>query len=62
MISFQKEVENNEQEEAEGEFPVLFLFCYFWLCWVFVAAHGGTLVAVPRPLTAVASLVAECRL
>ena len=41
---------------------------YFWLCWVFIAAHWLSLVAVSRgcspvavhgPLIAVASLVAE---
>ena len=26
----------------------LFLFIYFWLCWVFVAARGLSLVAVSR--------------
>ena len=44
-----------------------FYFIYFWLCWVFVAACGLSLVAarggysvvVHRLLTAVASLVAE---
>ena len=25
-----------------------YLFIYFWLCWVFVAAHGLSLVAVSR--------------
>ena len=43
----------------------------FWPCWVFVAAHGLSLVAgsggsslavVCRLLVVVASLVAECRL
>ena len=47
------------------------LFIYFWLCWVFVAVHGISLVggergllfiAVRRLLIAVASLVAEHRL
>ena len=45
-----------------------YLSIYFWLCWVFVAARGLSLVAVSRGLlfvavsgllTAVASLVAE---
>ena len=49
-------------------FFFLNLFIYFWLCWVFVAAHGLSLVggergllfiAVRRLLIAVASLVAE---
>ena len=44
------------------------LFMYFWLCWVFVAAHGlslvmgsrgSSLVLVCRLLTVVASLVLE---
>ena len=54
-------------------FKILFiyLFIYFWLCWVFVAARGlfsscieqGLLfVAVCGLPTAVASLVAEHRL
>ena len=47
------------------------LFIYLWLCWVFVAARGLSLVAVSggwlfvvlrRLLIAVASLVAEHRL
>ena len=46
----------------------IILFIYFWLCWVFVAAHGLSLVVasrgyssvvVHRLLIAVASLVAE---
>ena len=39
---------------------IFFLFIYFWLHWVFVAARG--LFAVRRLLIAVASLVAEHRL
>ena len=35
------------------------LFIYFWLRWVFVAAHGLSLVAVSGLLIAVASLVVE---
>ena len=46
------------------------LFIYFWLCWVFVAAHGLSLLAesggyslvLRGLLIAVASLVAEHRL
>ena len=37
-------------------------FCfviYFWLQWVFVAAHGLSLLAASRLLIAVASVVAE---
>ena len=46
----------------------IYLFIYFWLRWVFIAAGGLSLVvasggysfiAVRRLLTAVASLVAE---
>ena len=49
----------------------LFIYCYFWLRWVFVAAHrlslvvvsGGLIfVAVRRLLISVVSLVAEHRL
>ena len=57
---------------AGGFFFLKFiLFVYFWLRWVFVAAHGLSLVAVEwgllfvavdRLLIAVASLVAENRL
>ena len=52
-------------------FNFIYLFIYFWLCWVFVsvpglslvAASGGPLFIVVRgPLTVVASLVAEHRL
>ena len=51
--------------------PSLFLFIYFWLCWVLVAERGLSLVAASRChslvadlgfLTAVASLVLEHRL
>ena len=46
----------------------IILFVYFWLCWVFIAGHGLSLVAASRGcflvvmcglLTAAASLVAE---
>ena len=48
-------------------FFCFFLIYYFWLCWIFVAVHGlslvvargGYSVAVRRLLIAVASLVAE---
>ena len=36
---------------------ICFLFIYFWLRWVFVAAHRLSLVAVHRLLIAEASLV-----
>ena len=29
-----------------GELGVIYFFIYFWLCWVFIAAHGLSLVAV----------------
>ena len=47
---------------------IFFVFIYFWFHWVFVAAHGLSLVVAGRgyslvvvcgPFTAVASLVAE---
>ena len=31
-----------------------FLFTYLWLRWVFIAAHGLSLIVVPRLATAVA--------
>ena len=52
----------------KNKFIYFYLFIYFWLHWVFVAARGLSLVAVSggllfilvrRLLTAVASLVAE---
>ena len=50
-----------------GDFLKFYLFIYFWLCWIFVAAHrlslvaasGATLHCGARASTAVASLVAE---
>ena len=51
-----------------GRKSFIFLFFYFWLCWVFVTARGlfsscgeqGLLFIVARGLlTAVASLVVE---
>ena len=38
---------------------VFILFIYFWLCWVFIAARGLSLVAASGLLTAVASLAVE---
>ena len=32
---------------------------YFWLCWVFIAAHGLSPVVMLRLLTVVASFVVE---
>ena len=40
----------------------MYLFIYFWLCWVFVSVRGLSLVAASGPLTMAASLVAEHRL
>ena len=49
----------------------IYLFIYLWLCWVFVfcarafsscGKRGPLFIAVRRPLTIVASLVAEHRL
>ena len=49
----------------------LFIYFYFWLCWVFISVRGLSLVAASRgplfiavrgPLTVAASLVAEHRL
>ena len=48
----------------------IYLFIYFWLCWVFVSVRafsscskqGPLFIAVHGPLTIVASLVAEHRL
>ena len=42
----------------KNKFIYLFII-YFWLHWVFVAAHGLSLVAVRGLLIAVAFLVAE---
>ena len=41
------------------EFKVFFFFYYFWLCWVFIAARGLSVVVVSRLLIAAASLVLE---
>ena len=50
----------------------IYLFIYFWLCWVFVSVRelffsscgkqGPLFIAVRGPLTVAASLVAEHRL
>ena len=45
--------------EIINVFDKLFFFLNFWLCWVFIVAHGLPLVAVHRLLTVVAFLVAE---
>ena len=59
--------EDLEFEEIRAEIPLRHkikkkkvLFIYFWLCWVFLAASGGSsLVAVYSFLFATASLVTE---
>ena len=55
-------------ENHTGKIPQILFICYyyfkyiyFWLCWVFVAVCGLSLVVVSRLLIAVASLVAEHR-
>ena len=40
----------------------IYLFTYVWLCWVFAAAHGLSLVVMHGILTEVTSLVAEHKL
>ena len=40
----------------------LFLFVYFWLCWVFAAMQGLSLVAAHTRLLVVTSLVVAGRL
>ena len=37
----------------------IYLFIIFWLCWVFIAVRGLSLVAVHGFLIVVASLVVE---
>ena len=43
-------------------FKTAYLLVYFWLCWVFIAACGLSLVAVHGLLSVVASLIVEHRL
>ena len=38
---------------------LFYFICYFWLCWVFVAARGLSLVAARGLLVVVSSPVAE---
>ena len=40
---------------------IYLIYLSFWLCWVFVAARGLSLVAVSGLLIVVASLVVEHR-
>ena len=37
-----------------------FLFIYFWLCWVFVAAHGPSLVAASRGYSSCGVQASHC--
>ena len=39
-----------------------FITLFFWLCWVFIAVHGLSVVVLSRLLIAVVSLVAEHKL
>ena len=55
--------EHKKHEDTFFFFNLFILLIYFWLRWVFVAAHGLSLVAVSGGLLiAVTSLVAEHRL
>ena len=49
------------QEGTDSVQPFFKCFVYFWLHWVFVAAHGLTLVALCGLPVEVASLVAGHR-
>ena len=40
----------------------IYLFTYLWLCWVFAAAHGLSLVVMHGILIEVTSLVVEHKL
>ena len=52
-----------------GELEVIYLFIYFWLCWIFIAAHGLSLcnewgllfIVLHGLLIMVTSLVGEHR-
>ena len=58
------------RSSAHFFFFLIYLFIYFWLCWVFVSVRafsscgkwGPLFIAVRGPLTVAASLVAEHRL
>ena len=42
-------------------FDKFILFIYFWLCWVFVAARGLSLVAVSRGYSSLQCVGFSCR-
>ena len=48
------EIQSSPDPTTSCSFRFYFLSIYFWLCWIFVAAHGLPIV--------VASLLAEDRL
>ena len=48
------EIQSSPDPTTSCSFSCFFLSIYFWLCWVFIAAHGLPIV--------VASLLAEYRL
>ena len=55
VISLKARIENHLLKKV-------YLFIYFWLHWVFAAAHGLPLAAMRGLLGVVASRVAECEL
>ena len=71
MLRFMGRKESDMTERlirSDYIYNYIYNFSYFWLCWVFVAAHrfslvavskGSSLVAVRKLLTAVASLEEE---
>ena len=56
VISLKARIENHLLKTC------FYLFIYLWLYWVFVAAHGLSLVAMRGLLIVVASRIAECGL
>ena len=42
-----------------GFFFKIYLFAYFWLCWVFVCCVGYSLIVVCALFITIASLVVE---
>ena len=59
MLTQRGEVEGPAHPRGVFFFFLIYLFIYFWLCWVFVAVLGLSLVAVSGLLIAVTSLVVE---
>ena len=59
--ALQADALTSESPGKEGPFT-FYVFMYFWLCWVFVAVRGLSLVVVVGLLISVAPLVAEHRL